>query len=147
MSFTRLRLLSNAKHIPKEIANVNFPVCPGCAYGKAHRRSWRHKGIKNRKRLRVASAPGNVVSIDQLVSPTEGFIPTHRGTPTSKRYTGATVCVNHYSDFTYTHLMAGQANAETTIEGKLAFDRVAASHGVRVKHYHSDNGLFDTKAF
>jgi hypothetical protein len=92
-SFARLRLLSNAGHIPKELANIDFPVCPGCAYGKAHRRPWRHKGSKNRKRLRVAYAPGDVVSIDQLVSPTEGFIPTHRGTPTTKQYTGATVFV------------------------------------------------------
>jgi hypothetical protein len=147
MSFARLRLLSNAGHIPKELANVDFPVCPGCAYGKAHRRPWRHKGIKNCKRLRVASAPGDVVSINQLVSPTEGFIPTHRGTPTTKRYTGATVFVDHYSNFVYTHLMTGQANAEMTIKAKLAFERVAASHGIQAKHYHPDNGLFDTKAF
>jgi hypothetical protein len=59
----------------------------------------------------------------------------------------ATIFVDHFSDFTYTHLMTGQANAATTVEAKLAFERVAASHGVTVKHYHSDNGLFDTKAF
>jgi hypothetical protein len=118
-------LLASAGHIPKELANVDFPVCPGCAYGKAHRRPWHYKGIKNRKRLRVASAPGEVVSIDQLVSPAKGFIPTHRGNPTTKPSTGATVFVDHYSDFTYTHLMTDQANAKTTIEAKLAFERVA----------------------
>jgi hypothetical protein len=58
MSFGRLQLLATkAGHIDKRLANVDFPVCPGCAYGKAHRRPWRHKGIKNRKRLCVASAP------------------------------------------------------------------------------------------
>jgi hypothetical protein len=79
MSFGRLQLLAKPGHIDKRLANVDFPVCPGCAYGKAHRRPWRHTGIKNRKRLRVASAPGDVVSDDQLVSPTEGFVPTHKG--------------------------------------------------------------------
>jgi hypothetical protein len=147
MSFARLRLLAKACRIPKDLANVDFPTCPGCAYGKAHRRPWRRKGIKNRKRLRVANAPGDVVSVDQLVSPTEGFIPTHRGIPTTKRYTGATIFVDHFSDFTYTHLMVGEPNAETTVEAKLAFERVAASHGVSIKHYHCDNGLFDTKVF
>jgi hypothetical protein len=81
------------------------------------------------------------------VSPTKGFVPTHRGIPTTKRYTGATIFVDHFSDFTYTHLMVGQPTGETTVEAKLAFKRVAASHGVRIKHYHSDNGLFDTKSF
>jgi hypothetical protein len=38
-------------------------------------------------------------------------------------------------------------NAETTVKAKLAFERVSSSHGVIIRHYHSDNGLFDTKAF
>jgi hypothetical protein len=40
-----------------------------------------------------------------------------------------------------------KTNAETTVKAKLAFERVAASYGATVRHYHSDNGLFDTKAF
>jgi hypothetical protein len=38
-------------------------------------------------------------------------------------------------------------NTETTVEAKLAFERLSSSHGVTIGHYHSDNGLFDTKAF
>ena len=38
-------------------------------------------------------------------------------------------------------------DAESTVEAKLAFERVAASHGAMVHHYHADNGLFDTKLF
>ena len=38
-------------------------------------------------------------------------------------------------------------NADTTVQAKLAFERLAHSHSVEVKHYHCDNGLFDTKAF
>jgi hypothetical protein len=51
-SFARLKLLSRAGLIPKDLANIDAPVCPGCAYGKAHRKPWRHKGINNRKQLR-----------------------------------------------------------------------------------------------
>jgi hypothetical protein len=145
-SYSRLKLMARAGLIPRDLANVDPPTCPGCAYGKAHRRPWRHKGIRNRQKLRQATAAGQVVSVDQLVSPTKGFVPTHRGIPTTKRYVGATVFVDHHSDFTYVHLMI-EMNAATTVEAKLAFERVVASYSVTVRHYHSDNGLFDTKAF
>jgi hypothetical protein len=127
--------------------NVDPPTCPGCAYGKAHQRPWRHKGIHNHKKLRTATAPGQVVSVDQLVNPTPGFVPTHRGRPTTKRYIGATVFANNFSDFTYVHFLMTKMDAESTIEANLAFKRVSSSHGVTIRHYHSDNGLFDMKAF
>ena len=38
-------------------------------------------------------------------------------------------------------------NAETTVEEKLAFERTSHSYNIVVKHYHCDNGLFDTKSF
>jgi hypothetical protein len=145
-SYSQLKLMARAGLIHRDLTNVNPPTFPGCAYDKAHRRSWRQKGIRNRRKLQQATAVGQVVSIDQLVSPTAGFVPTHRGTPTVQRYVGATVFVDHHSDFTYVHLMI-KMNAETTAEAKLAFERVAASYGATVRHYHSDNGLFDTKAF
>lgn len=146
ISFTKLKLLARCGLIPRDLANVEPPVCPGCAYGKAHRRAWAYKGIKNRKPIRQATTPGEVVSMDQLVSPTEGFVPTHRGKPTKQRYVGATVFVDHYSDYTYIHLMT-KMDAESTVEAKLEFERHARSFGVTIRHYHADNGLFDTKLF
>ena len=122
LRFPVLKLLARAGLIPKDLANVDPPTCPGYAYGRAHRKPWRSKGIKNRKTLKIATAPVQVVSIDQLVSPTAGFIPTHRGTPTTKRYSGATVFVDHFSDFTYAHLMTGEMDAESTVEAKLSFE-------------------------
>ena len=132
--------------IPKELADVDPPMCPGCAYGKAHRKQWRYKGIQNLKKIRQATYAGEVVSIDQLQSPTPGFVPIHRGKPTNQRYIGATVFVDHFSDLTYVHLMT-ELTAQSTVEAKLAFERYAKNHKVIIKHYHSDNGLFDTKAF
>ena len=78
LSFSVLKLLAKVGIIPKDLADVDPPLCPGCAYGKAHRKPWRYKGKKNRRKLREAKAPGEVISIDQLVSPTPGFIPLHR---------------------------------------------------------------------
>ena len=77
LSFARLKLLARSGIIPKELANVEAPTCPGCAYGKAHRKPWRAKGIRNRRTIRPATEPRQVVSVDQLVSPTPGFVPTH----------------------------------------------------------------------
>ncbi|CAJ1943881.1 unnamed protein product, partial [Cylindrotheca closterium] len=145
LGFAKLNLMARAGLIPRELANVDAPTCPGCAYGKAHRKPWRYKGT-NKRQIKPATHPGQVISVDQLASPTPGFVPTHRGTPTTMRYTGATVFVDHFSDFTYIHLMT-EMNAETTVLAKLAFERECATHGVPVRHYHADNGLFDTKLF
>jgi hypothetical protein len=38
-------------------------------------------------------------------------------------------------------------DGEGTVEAKLAFKRMALSHGVTVQHYHADSGLFDSKIF
>lgn len=128
--------------------NVDPPVYPGCAYGKAHRKPWRTKPKKGQvqRGIQPATCPGQVVSIDQLVSPTPGFVPTHRGIPTTSRYKGATIFVDHHSDFTYAHLMK-ELDAEATVQAKQEFERQCALHGVQVQHYHADNGLFNTKAF
>ena len=146
LSFYILKLMAHSGLIYWELENVDSPTCPGCAYGKAHRSLWRRKGVGNRKILKIATVPGQVMSVDQLFSPTRGFVPTHRGTPTTKRYIGATVFMEHFSNFTYARLMT-EMNAEAIVEAKLAFERVYNAHGVWVTHYHEDNGLFDTKAF
>ena len=138
--------MARAGLISRDLANVDSPTCPGCAYGKAHQKPWRRKGVRNRKSLKIATVPGQVVSVEQLVSPTPGFVPTHRGTPTTKRYIGATIFVDHFSNFTYAHPMM-EMNAKTTVKAKLAFERVCNARGVRVTHNHADNGMFDNKAF
>ncbi|CAJ1954061.1 unnamed protein product [Cylindrotheca closterium] len=145
LGFAKLNLMARAGLIPRELANVDAPTCPGCACGKAHRKPWRYKGT-NKRQIKPATHPGQVISVDKLASPTPGFVPTHRGTLTTMRYTGATVFVDHFSDFTYIHLMT-EMNAETAVLAKLAFKRECATHGVPVRHYHADNGLFDTKLF
>ena len=77
LSFPRLKLLARSGIILKELAHVDPPKCPGCAYGKAHRKPWRSKGLKNHRTIKPATKPGQVISVDQLISPTPGFVPTH----------------------------------------------------------------------
>ena len=75
-----------------------------------------------------------------------GFIPTQKGNQTVTIYVGATVFVYHYSDFTYVHLMY-KLDIESIVEANLVIERIFDLYGIRVLHYHSDNGLFDIKNF
>jgi hypothetical protein len=47
---------------------------------------------------------GHMVSVDQLVWNIPGLIAQMKFVPTRKRYTVATVFVDHKSDYTYVHL-------------------------------------------
>ena len=146
LGYATIQLMARCGIVSRDLATVDPLICPGCAYGKARRRQSRYKGIQNKKQIRQGTSPGAVVSIDQLVSPTPGFVPIHRGLPTKKRYIGANIFVDDYSDFTYVHLMT-EMTVVSTVAANEAVERLSASHNVRIRHYHCDNGLFDSKAF
>ena len=98
------------------------------------------------KSIRTATSSIHNVSVEQLIRPTSGFLPIHRGFTTNTRYLGATMFVDHFSDFTYAHVMT-KIDGASTIEVKDAFERIASSHGVKIRHYHADNDLFETEKF
>ena len=56
------------------------------------------------------------------------------------------VFVDHYSDFTYTHLQRS-TNINDTLETKTAFEDAFRRHGLTVLHYHANNDRFDDKDF
>jgi hypothetical protein len=70
-----------------------------------------------------------------------GFIAQLKGTLTKKRYTAATIFVDHNSRLKYVHLMT-RLTSEETIEAKQAFEHFAKQHGIRILHYHCNNGQF-----
>ena len=86
------------------------------------------------------------MSVDQLESPTPGFIGVMRGFVTKRRYTCATIFIDHYSDLSYIHMQMS-LTVEDTILAKRAFQSFARNHGITVKHYHADNGRFADKQF
>jgi hypothetical protein len=71
--------------------------------------------------------------------------PTQRDTD-KKKYTCATVFVDHYSRLGYVH-MQQQFKSNDTVEATHAFEAYTGSHGVTIKHYHADNGRFSDNAF
>ena len=49
--------------------------------------------------------PGQVVSVDQLISPTPGSVHTQHSNSIRTTYIGANIFVDHASDSIYVHLM------------------------------------------
>ena len=96
--------------------------------------------------MRQVDAPGMCVSVDQLESRNSGYIGVMRGFMTKQRYTCATVFVDHHSDLTFTHLQKS-LTVEDTVKAKRAFEAFSRRHGVKIQHYHSDNGRFADKEF
>ena len=139
------RLLEMAKNgtVPKRLAKIRLPMCAACQYAKATRKPWR-----NKTRLDYTPGPpkdpGEVISVDQLVSPSPGLVAQMTGRLTIQRYKYATVYVDHSTRWGYVHYQK-TATAEETIEGKRLFEQEALQRGVRIKGYHADNGIFRAK--
>jgi len=82
------------------------------------------------EKIKRATKPGEAVSIDQLVSTTAGLVPQAKGVLTTRRYTGATIFVDHASDLTYVHLMETLSGDET-LKAKQAFEHMLPSRESR----------------
>jgi hypothetical protein len=106
--------------------------------------SW--KGQETSSKVFVATKSGQCVSVDQMILTQVGFIAQLKGTLTKKCYTVATIFVDHYSRLKYIHLMI-KLTPEETMEAKRAFEHFAEQHGVRILHYHCNNGQFANNAF
>ena len=76
-----------------------------------------------------------------FVSSTTGLIAQMYVFLTRQRYQYACVFLDHNYDLTYVHLLKFQT-VYKAVETKEAFDAYAESHGVDIKHYHAENGIF-----
>ena len=141
LSFAKLQRMAQKGIIPKKFAKCAKPVCSACMYAKATRRQWRYKNARNDAEVEPPAKPGDVVSVDQLISPTPGLIAQLTGIPTKERYKAATIYVDQVSRASFIYLQKG-TTAKETLEGKEAFERWCATYGVTVRAYHADNGTF-----
>jgi hypothetical protein len=76
-----------------------------------------------------------------MESSVKGLVQQSTGNLTRRRIVGATIFVDHVSDYTYPHLME-DLTLNATLVAKEAYERLAATFGVTVKAYHSDNGRY-----
>ena len=146
LPFKQVRNMASTGFLPKRLLQGRIPKCTACMYGKATRRAWRSKALPSKVGGRTATCPGQCVSVDQMMSPTPGLISQLKGIPTMQRYTAATVFVNHFSRLLFVHLQRS-LTSDDTVRAKRAFERFCESHGVKVLHYHADNGRFADALF
>ena len=106
---------------------------------------WRVKGDAQHK-TKIGTQPGQVVSVDQLESPTLGFATQLRGILTTQRYKYASIFVDQYSDLSFVFLQK-RLTCEETVLAKKTFERYAILKGVWIQHYHADSSHFSYKGF
>ena len=140
ISFLKLREMAKQNIIPKYLQHVPTPACSACMFAKATRKPWRNKQKSNHVR-KQAVCQGEVVSVDQMISPTPGLIAQMVGRPTRERYKYATIYVDNYSGWSYVHLQKSPSIKET-LQGKHAFEEFCRQQGITVRGYHADNGVF-----
>ena len=145
LPFDRVKQLVRTGQLPKRLLTCKKPFCAACQYGKMTKRPWRVKGDR-KQTTRVATRPGQVVSVDQLESNSPGLIAQLKGKLTQQRYKYATVFVDQYSGYTFVYLQR-RLTSEETVQAKHAFERLSEQRGVKILHYHADNGRFTDNAF
>jgi hypothetical protein len=145
MPFDQLQQAAKQGILPRRIADCHAPKYPSCLFGKAKRRPWLSRAQAG-KIGKTATKPGDMVSVDQLISKTPGLIAQGSGKLTKRRHTVATIFVDHASGLDYVDPQES-TSAIDTIVAKEAFERFASRHNVKIKHYHCDNGIFASKKF
>ena len=145
LPFDRIKQLASAGQLPKRLLSCKKPFCSACQYGKMTKCPWRVKG-ENKGTTKTATRPGQIVSVDQLESNTPGLIAQLKGKLTLQRYKYATVFVDQFSGYTFVYLQR-RLTSDETVMAKHAFERAAEQRGVRIIHYHADNGRFADNAF
>ena len=131
--------------LPSRLAKIKKPPpCPACITSKATRTPWRTKAAY--RGIIETTEPGECTSVDQLESPTPGFMGLLKGQPTKRRYKAATVFKDHFSKAKYVHYQENLTGDET-LKAKHAYERWASSNGVKIKRYHGDNGRFGENIF
>ena len=143
ISFSKVQEMARQGILPRRLAHYKIPSCSTCLYGKATKRAWRSKLGKQRQEKK-ALKPGEVISVDQMVSPVRGLIAQMVGFLMRQRYKYATVFVDQASHMEFVYLQK-ICSAEETIKPKRAFEQYAENRGVRVQAYHADNGIFKAK--
>ena len=91
--------------------------------------------------------PGSVISVDQYKSSVRGQLPLTQGREKlSRKFCGGTLFYDHVSAkimVCHQVLLA----ASNTIESLFLVMLEAMEHGVELKRFHTDNGIFKSKAF
>ena len=159
----RRGLLGHASKRVGEVKDWDHPKCAGCNCGKQSRRpvlkrrqvqkpqvETDAKGTKSDqfgKSKAKKPEPGDCVAVDQFVVRQGGRLFTTSGREKEEdRFKGGTIFVDMATGEMFIRCQVS-SGAEETLLAKACFEREAALNGVKVKHCHTDNGVFTSQAF
>jgi hypothetical protein len=146
LTFPKLKQLALNGKISKKLTKVLLPKCAGCLFGLITKLPWQGMETKADHEVFVATKPGECILVDQMTLMEVGFYAQLKGKLTKKCYKCATVFVDHYSCLQFVHLQLDNKPNKTPA-AKLAFEQYATEHGVKILHYHCNNGRFHDNAF
>ena len=90
---------------------------------------------------------GSMVSTDQFVSSLKGRLPNTYGRESdSDKFMGGTVFIDEASNYIAVHNQVS-LGLEETLRGKHRFERDALQHGISIKGYRGDNGIYRAQGF
>lgn len=129
------------------------PKCQACLYAKMGKRSAGATRVEPRAEKVMALSrdkmcPGDAISMDQFICSDKGrsSLRSSGKERDEMMFSGGTIFSDHFSNkiwvFNQVSLRAGE-----TLLGKRQLEREAASNGVKIKEYHSDNGVFVSDQF
>jgi hypothetical protein len=145
LSFLKLKQL--ALNDPRKLTKVLSPKCAGCLSRAMTKLPWWGKETKANHKVFIATKPGECVLVDWMTLTEVGFYAQIKGKLTKKCYKCATVFVNdHFSRLRFVHLQLNDESAKT-LAAKLPFKQYAIEHGVKIMHYHCNNGQFHNNPF
>lgn len=127
-------------------------MCIACNLSKAKRRPTGAKHTTDDpSRADILSAnnllPGQCLSVDQYESSVRGRLPSTRGRePPQQQYCGGTLFIDHASGRMFIEHQV-TLSASKTILSKRLVEQEARSCGIEIDQYHTDNGIFKSKAF
>jgi len=128
------------------------PTCAACQYGKQVRTP-DHTTITKKNPEAVGSlkagqlVPGDRVFCDQLESRVRGrLLRTAGREPDKDRFCGSTAFCDAASGLIWVEHQV-TLSASDTVNAKDSFEHMSLSHRVSVNSYHTDNGIFKSKAF
>jgi hypothetical protein len=129
LTFDKLKQLALNGKIPKKLAHIKPPKCAGYLFGVTTKIPWCSKESKSSHEVFIATKPGEMVSVNQMVSTKVGFFAQLKGKLTKKRYRCCTIFVDYYSRLCFVHNQIDDSSVET-VAAKHAFEKFAAEHGI-----------------
>ena len=144
--------LAKAGILPKHLLRVKnrLPPCASCLFGTQHKTCWRTRSSIHRQKSSLRredlSQAGQCVGVDQMISVQPGLMPQEKGHLTRRRIWACTVFFDYFTGFVFVSLIR-DLTAESTLAAKKELEHRCTICGVKVQHYHADNGRFAEPAF